>query len=79
MRLLSVLLLLSVSLAVSSQNQLTNNKIFTIEKDKSYPKISLDDLEKETFYIPLETSKEVLLDVGAHVYYVSTKKDRYER
>lgn len=74
MRLLSVLLLLSVWLAVSSQNQLTNNKIFTVEKDKSYPKISLDDLEKETFYIPLETSKEVLLDVGAHVYYGVNKK-----
>ncbi|TDN98950.1 6-bladed beta-propeller [Sunxiuqinia elliptica] len=74
MRLLSIFFLLSISLTVSSQNQLTNNKIFTVEKDKSYPKISLDDLEKETFYIPLETSKEVLLDVGAHVYYVSDKE-----
>lgn len=51
-----------------------SDKIVTIQKDKSYPTKSLADLKTVTSYIPLETNKDVLLDIGAHVYFVSDNK-----
>lgn len=46
------------------------NKLPVIDKEKSYPEKDFKP-EIETIYIPMETSKDILLDQGAHIYYVS--------
>jgi len=49
------------------------NKLPVIDKEKTYPEKDFIP-ETETIYIPLETSKNILLDRGAHIYYVSDKR-----
>jgi len=44
-----------------------------INKDKSYPEKTFN-MEAEVSYIPLETRKDIILDQGAHIYYVSDKR-----
>lgn len=74
MKLIYIYLFYTISCIVINFNVAEGDKIVTIQKDKSYPKKSLANLKTETFYIPLETNKDVLLDIGAHVYFVSDTK-----
>ena len=56
-----------------NDNIKSRQKIPVLDKEKQYPKKSFD-LEAEETYICLETSKDVLLDRDAHIYYVSDKR-----
>jgi len=44
-----------------------------INKIKSYPR-KTNDLKTEVTYIPLETSKDIILDQDAHIYYLSNNR-----
>jgi hypothetical protein len=48
-------------------------KLPVIDKEKSYPEKNFKP-ETDVKYIPLETRKDILLDQGAHIYYVSDKR-----
>jgi len=51
----------------------SRHKIPVLDKEKQYPIKSFEPEAEET-YICLETSKDVLLDNDAHIYYVSDKR-----
>ena len=73
------LCLLLICLAISQKSIAGNDdtrswqKIPVLDKEKRYPQKSFDPEAEET-YICLETSKDVLLDQDAHIYYVSDKR-----
>ncbi|MBN2635715.1 MAG: 6-bladed beta-propeller [Prolixibacteraceae bacterium] len=63
----------SLFICFSSLAQTGNKSIPVIDKNKSYPKKEFNT-EAEVIYIPLETKKDILLDRGAHIYYVSDQR-----
>jgi hypothetical protein len=73
--LITLLMCLAINKKSIARNEGADNqqKIPVIDKTKHYPKKAFEP-EVEISYIPLETSKDILLDKDAHVYYVSDKR-----
>lgn len=71
-----IILLLFVANIVTSQNNTNNRtgkKVLVLNTNKVYPNKSFGR-KKTITYIPLETSKDILLGRGAHIYYLSEKR-----
>ncbi|KJF45683.1 6-bladed beta-propeller [Draconibacterium sediminis] len=64
--------ILSLFICLATTAQTTTKSIPVIDKNKSYPKTDFTP-QVETKYIPLETSKDIILGAGADVYTLTDK------
>jgi hypothetical protein len=66
---LFILVLIPQGMSQNDKDLLSSIPVI-LDKEKSYPETEFEH-EVEVTFIPLETNKDILLDRGAHIYYVS--------